>query len=250
MRGSKCSALQDTLGGVIMSIKENLESVEKRIAAAAERSGRKREDIHLIAVTKTHGADMMNEAIELGVTDVGENKPQEVRDKYADVLPVRWHLIGHLQTNKVKYIIDKVCLIHSVDSIKLMDEIERQAEKHGIDKMDILIQVNISGEETKSGINKEELPELLLHAGELKRVKVRGLMTIAPKTDNPVTNSLHFDNMRQIFVDITQKKYDNVSMDYLSMGMSGDFETAIECGANMVRVGSAIFGERDYSNIR
>ncbi len=202
-----------------VSIAENLEEVEKRISAAAKRSGRKREDITLVAVTKTHPAEMMNEAIKLGVTDIGENKPQEVRDKYDSVLPVKWHLIGHLQTNKVKYVIDKVCLIHSVDSIKLMDEIERQAEKHNLD-MDIL---------------------------KLKHVKVKGLMTIAPKADNSVTNRLHFDNMRQLFVDIKQKKYDNVNMVYLSMGMSGDFETAIECGANMVRVGSAIFGARDYS---
>ncbi len=229
-----------------MTIAENLADVEKRITAAAERSGRRREDITLVAVTKTHGADMMNEAIRLGVTDIGENKPQEVRDKFESVLPVRWHMIGRLQTNKVKYIIDKACLIHSVDSIKLMDEIERQAEKHGID-MNILIQVNISGEETKSGVSAGEVEGLLLHAGELSHVKVKGLMTIAPKTDNPVTNILHFDNMRQLFIDIGRKKYDNVNMAYLSMGMSGDFETAIECGANMVRVGSAIFGERDYS---
>ncbi|MBQ6531269.1 MAG: YggS family pyridoxal phosphate-dependent enzyme [Clostridia bacterium] len=229
-----------------MNIRENLEEVERRITAAAERSGRKRSDITLIAVTKTHPAEMMNEAIELGVTDIGENKPQEVRDKYADVKPVRWHLIGHLQTNKVKYVIDKVCLIHSVDSVKLMDEIERQAEKHDI-TMDILIQVNISGEETKSGIKPEEIYDLIEHAGELSRVKVKGLMTIAPKTDNPVTNALHFDNIHRLFLDIQQKKYDNISMEYLSMGMSGDYETAIEHGANMVRVGSAIFGQRDYS---
>ena len=230
-----------------MNIRENLEEVERRITAAAERSGRKRDDILLVAVTKTHPADMMNEAIRLGVTDIGENKPQEVRDKYADVLPVKWHLIGHLQTNKVKYVIDKVCLIHSVDSVKLMDEIERQAEKHDVN-MDILIQVNISGEETKSGVSADEVEELLLHAGTLKRVKVKGLMTIAPKTDDSVTNTLHFDNMRQLFIDIQKKKYDNVNMKYLSMGMSGDYETAIECGANIVRVGSAIFGERDYSH--
>ena len=229
-----------------MNIRENLEEVERRITAAAERSGRKRSDITLIAVTKTHPAEMMNEAIELGVTDIGENKPQEVRDKYADVKPVRWHLIEHLQTNKVKYVIDKVCLIHSVDSVKLMDEIERQAEKHDI-TMDILIQVNISGEETKSGIKPEEIYDLIEHAGELSRVKVKGLMTIAPKTDNPVTNALHFDNIHRLFLDIQQKKYDNISMEYLSMGMSGDYETAIEHGANMVRVGSAIFGQRDYS---
>ncbi len=229
-----------------MSIRENLLEVERRITAAAERSGRKREDITLIAVTKTHPADMMNEAIQCGVTDIGENKPQEVRDKFCDVLPAKWHLIGHLQTNKVKYVIDKVCLIHSVDSIKLMDEIERQAEKHNL-VMDILIQVNISGEETKSGVSRDEVEELLVYAGKLNRVKVKGLMTVAPKTDNSVTNILHFDNIRQLFIDIKQKTYDNVNMQYLSMGMSGDYETAIECGANMVRVGSAIFGQRDYS---
>lgn len=229
-----------------MSIKENLAEVERRITAAAERSGRKREDITFIAVTKTHPARMMNEAIELGVTDIGENKPQEVRDKYDDVLPAKWHLIGHLQTNKVKYIIDKVCLIHSVDSIKLMDEIERQAAKHDL-TMDILIQVNISGEETKSGVRPDEVYALLKHAGELSHVKVKGLMTIAPKSDNPMENSLHFDNMRKLFVDISRNVCDNVNMQYLSMGMSGDYETAIECGANMVRIGSAVFGARNYS---
>lgn len=231
-----------------MSIAENLCEVEKRIAAAAKKSGRKREDITLVAVTKTHPAEMMNEAIDLGVTDIGENKPQEVRDKYEFVKPVKWHLIGHLQTNKVKYIIDKVSLIHSVDSIKLMDEIERQAQKHHI-IMDILIQVNISGEESKSGIRPEELNLLLSHAGKLNHVKVKGLMTIAPKTDNHEENILHFDNMRQLFVDTSKNICDNVSMQYLSMGMSGDYETAIECGANMVRIGSAVFGARDYSKI-
>lgn len=139
-----------------VSIAENLEEVEKRISAAAKRSGRKREDITLVAVTKTHPAEMMNEAIKLGVTDIGENKPQEVRDKYDSVLPVKWHLIGHLQTNKVKYVIDKVCLIHSVDSIKLMDEIERQAEKHNLD-MDILIQVNILAKKQNREYQKKKL---------------------------------------------------------------------------------------------
>lgn len=228
-----------------MSIKERLEDVERRITEAAQKSGRKREDITLVAVTKTHPVDMMNEAIKLGVTDIGENRPQAVRDKFNDVLPVKWHLIGQLQTNKVKYIIDKVCLIHSVDSIKLMDEIERQAIKHDL-VMDILIEVNISGEESKSGVSKDEVWDLLEYAGKLTHVKVKGLMTVAPKTDNSVTNTLHFDNIRQLFLDIKQKKYDNVNMLYLSMGMSGDFETAIECGSNMVRVGSAIFGARDY----
>lgn len=229
-----------------MDIEQNLKNVEQRIAAAAKKSGRSREDIILVAVTKTHPADMMNEAIKAGVTDIGENKPQEVRDKYTDVLPVRWHLIGHLQTNKVKYIIDKCCMIHSVDSIKLMDEIEKQAKQHDV-SMDILIQVNISGEETKSGIRAEELDELLMHAGELERVKVRGLMTIAPKCEHQEEAAVHFRNMKRLFDETAKKVYRNVSMEYLSMGMSGDFEAAIECGSNMVRVGSAIFGARDYS---
>lgn len=229
-----------------MDIEQNLKNVEQRIAAAAKKSGRSREDIILVAVTKTHPADMMNEAIKAGVTDIGENKPQEVRDKYTDVLPVRWHLIGHLQTNKVKYIIDKCCMIHSVDSIKLMDEIEKQAKQHDV-SMDILIQVNISGEETKSGITSEELDELLMHAGELERVKVRGLMTIAPKCEHQEEAAVHFRNMKMLFDETAKKVYRNVSMEYLSMGMSGDFEAAIECGSNMVRVGSAIFGARDYS---
>ena len=229
-----------------MDIEQNLKNVEQRIAAAAKKSGRSREDIILVAVTKTHPADMMNEAIKAGVTDIGENKPQEVRDKYTDVLPVRWHLIGHLQTNKVKYIIDKCCMIHSVDSIKLMDEIEKQAKQHDV-SMDVLIQVNISGEETKSGITAEELDELLMHAGELERVKVRGLMTIAPKCEHQEDAAVHFRNMKMLFDETAKKVYKNVSMEYLSMGMSGDFEAAIECGSNMVRVGSAIFGARDYS---
>lgn len=228
------------------TIAENLAEVEARITAAARRSGRERSDILLVAVTKTHPPELMNEAIEAGVTDIGENKPQEVRDKFDMVLPARWHLIGHLQTNKVKYVVGKCCLIHSVDSVKLMDEIEHRAEEAGIIQ-DILIQVNISGEETKSGVSRSEAEELLLHAAGLKRVKVRGLMTIAPKTGNSITNKLHFNNMNELFVDIREKKYDNISMDYLSMGMSGDFEDAVECGANIVRVGSAIFGARNYN---
>ena len=227
------------------TIQANLEEVNRRITEAAKKSGRERSDITLVAVTKTHPTEMMNTAIECGVTDIGENKPQEVRDKFADVLPVKWHLIGHLQTNKIKYIIDKVCLIHSVDSIHLMDEIDKQAKKHDI-VMDILIEVNISGEESKSGISPSELESLLIHAGTLSNIKVRGLMTVAPKLYNGVTNTLHFNNMNRLFIDIKGKKYDNVTMDYLSMGMSGDFEEAIKCGSNMVRVGSAIFGKREY----
>lgn len=229
-----------------INIEQNLRAVEARIAAAAKKSGRSADEIQLIAVTKTHPAEMMNEAIKAGATDVGENKPQEVRDKYADVLPAKWHLIGHLQSNKVKYVIDKCVMIHSVDSVKLMDEIERQAKMHDTD-MDILIQVNISGEESKSGIDKSELDALLSHAGELERVHVKGLMTIAPICERQEDTAVYFKAMKALFDETAKSEYANVEMRYLSMGMSGDFETAIECGSNMVRVGSAIFGARDYS---
>lgn len=228
------------------TVTENLKIVENKISAAAEKSGRKRSDVLLVAVTKTHPPEMINEAIKAGVTDIGENKPQEIRDKYDDVLKANWHMIGHLQTNKVKYVVGKCVLIHSVDSVKLAEEIDRQARKIGI-VQDILIEVNISGEETKSGINPEEIYEMLDIVKDFQNIRVRGLMTIAPKTDNSITSKLHFDNIHKLFVDIRQKKYDNISMDYLSMGMSGDYEQAIECGANIVRVGSAIFGARDYS---
>ena len=228
------------------TVTEKLKIVENKISAAAEKSGRKRSDVLLVAVTKTHPPKMINEAIKAGVTDIGENKPQEIRDKYDDVLKVNWHMIGHLQTNKVKYVVGKCVLIHSVDSVKLAEEIDRQARKIGI-VQDILIEVNISGEETKSGINPEKIYEMLDIIKDFQNIRVRGLMTIAPKTDNSITSKLHFDNIHKLFVDIRQKKYDNISMDYLSMGMSGDYEQAIECGANIVRVGSAIFGARNYS---
>lgn len=227
------------------SISENLNEIRTKIGAAARKSNRNASDITLIAVTKTYSPDMINEAIDNGVTDIGENKVQEIVEKYDSVKPVRWHLIGHLQTNKVKYIIDKVHMIHSVDSIRLMDEIERQAQKHNV-AMNILIQVNISGEESKFGINPDELEEMLIHAGELKYVKVCGLMTILPKIDTDISLRLHFVNIKRIFIDICNKKYDNVDMQYMSMGMSGDYEMAIEEGSNMVRIGRAIFGERNY----
>lgn len=226
-------------------IKNSLYSVKERIKKAAAEAGRNEEDITLIAVTKTYEADVINEAIDMGVTDIGENKVQEIVRKYDSVKPVRWHLIGHLQSNKVKYIIDKVSLIHSVDSLHLLDEINRQAKKHGI-IMDVLVQVNISGEETKFGIKPEETEMFMEYAGKLENIRVRGLMTILPKDDNPVKSRLHFVNIKRLYLDISLKKYDNVYMDYLSMGMSGDFEQAIMEGSNMVRIGSAIFGERKY----
>ena len=228
-----------------MTIEEELANVRERIANAARECGRDPAEITLIAVTKTHPPEMMNEAIRLGVTDIGENKPQEVRDKFDKVLPVRWHLIGHLQTNKIKYIIDRCAMIHSVDSIKLMDEIDRLAALHDKD-IDILIQVNISGELSKSGIAPEELESLLKHAGALSKTHVKGLMTIAPKAEfgDP---AIHFQNMKKLFDSFKSRKFENVEMRELSMGMSGDFEAAVKCGATMVRVGSAIFGARNYS---
>ena len=228
-----------------MCIESRLNDVKSRISAAAKECGRVPEDIKLIAVTKTYPIEAMNEAIRLGVTDIGENKPQEIRDKFDNVSPVNWHLIGHLQTNKVKYIIDRCTLIHSVDSIKLMAEIDRQAQDHNRD-IDILIQVNISGEESKSGIAPDELPSLLEYAKNLTNTHVKGLMTIAPKCDIDEV-SRHFSNMKELFDQTAKQSYKNVTMTELSMGMSGDFETAIKHGATMVRIGSLIFGPRNYN---
>ncbi len=230
-----------------MNIADNLNSVITRIRNAANDCGRNADEIKLIAVTKTYPAEIMNEAIASGVTDVGENKPQEVRNKFDSVSPVNWHLIGHLQTNKVKYVIDRCCMIHSVDSVRLMDEIERQAAAHE-KNMDILIQVNISGEESKSGISPDELDLLLDHAAELEFAHVKGLMTIAPKSEYGDVE-IHFRNMKELFDKQKNIRRKNVVMDVLSMGMSGDFEKAIKHGSTMVRVGSAIFGPRNYDII-
>lgn len=228
-----------------MTVEARLSKVREEITAAAKACGRNPRDITLIAVTKTYPVEDMNTAIRLGVTDIGENKPQEVRDKYPDVLPVRWHLIGHLQTNKIKYVINRCAMIHSVDSIKLMTELEKSAISHNCD-IDILIQVNISGEETKSGIAPEELPAMLEAAGGLTRVHVKGLMTIAPKAEFGDV-AIHFKNMKALFDKTKQENYKNVEMQELSMGMSNDFALAIEHGATMIRVGSSIFGARNYN---
>ncbi len=229
----------------LVSLEERLKSVKEQISRAAEECGRDPRNIKLIAVTKTYPTDVMNEAIRLGVTDVGENKPQEVRNKFGDVLPVNWHLIGHLQSNKIKYVIDRCTMIHSVDSIKLMQEIENHASTRNR-HIDILIQVNISGEASKSGIAPDELPKLLEYAQSLEFVHVKGLMTIAPKTELGDV-SIHFKNMKILFDKTSEENYKNVTMTELSMGMSGDFKTAIQYGATMVRIGSLIFGERNYN---
>ena len=228
-----------------MSVKENFEYVKAEIAKAAEKSGRNADDVLLLAVTKLHSPEEMNEAIDAGATDIGENKVQEVLSKYDKVKPARWHLIGHLQTNKVRQIIDKVAMIQSVDSRKLAAEISKQSVKNGI-VSNILIEVNIGREENKSGVLKEELDELIGKISEMPNIKIRGLMTVPPICKEKIEVCKFFDEMYQLFIDFSCKKSDNVCMDYLSMGMSDDYEEAVLSGANMVRVGSRLFGQRIY----
>ena len=229
-------------------IAENIESIQKEKAEAAERAGRNPEDILLCAVTKTHTAEQINEAIRAGVTDIGENKVQEILDKYDKVLPVRWHMIGHLQTNKVKYIIDKVCLIHSVDSFRLAEEINRRAAQHGI-VMDILVQVNAACDEAKFGVDMDAAEILVREILEnCSSIRVRGLMTIAPYAENPEEIRPYFHQMRQLY-DRLARDISHPSMDfkYLSMGMSNDRVVAVEEGSTVIRVGTAIFGARSYT---
>lgn len=227
-------------------IKENLEQVRNNVKEAAKRADRNDGDITLIAVSKTKPVPMLLEAYDAGARDFGENKVQEIVDKYPQ-LPsdIRWHLIGHLQTNKVKYIVDKVAMIHSVDSLKLAQEISRQAIKHDV-TVDILIEVNVAGEESKFGVSPEDTAQLCEEISVLPGIRVRGLMTVAPFVDDPEENRPVFSALRQLLVDIDGKNIDNVCMDCLSMGMSGDYEVAVEEGATFVRVGTSIFGERNY----
>ncbi len=228
---------------------ENLESIRKRISAAAERSGRKPEDILLIAVSKTVSAEAIEAALQKKVFHFGENRVQELLEKY-DILGERcnWHLIGRLQTNKVKYIIDKVSMVHSLDRMELAEELQKRAlTANRI--IDCLVQVNISGEETKTGVEPAGLIPFLKKVSVLENVRIKGLMTIAPAADNPEDIRWVFRSLKQIAVDIGREKIDNVTMQYLSMGMSHDFETAIEEGANIVRIGSSIFGLRQYSRV-
>ena len=227
-------------------LKENLDNVLKNIADSEERSGRKKGDVTLIAVSKTKPVEMIKEVYDLGVRDFGENRVQELTEKY-DKLPsdIRWHLIGHLQTNKVKYIIDKAYMIHSVDSLKLANEISREAVKHSV-TANILIEVNVSGEESKFGVSPEDLEDLIRKISVLPAIRIRGLMTVAPYVVDSEENRQIFIKMKQFAVDITQKNIDNVNMDCLSMGMSGDYTVAVEEGATFVRVGTSIFGERNY----
>ena len=209
------------------TIQQNIAEVEKRVADAAARAGRKREDVLLLAVSKTKPVELIKEAVACGLTSLGENKVQEIMEKYEPMGPgVHWHLIGHLQTNKVKYIIDKVDMIHSVESLSLAEEINKRAAAKDL-VMDILVEVNMADEESKFGVKPEEV-EAFLH--------------------DPEENRVYFRKMRELLVDMNGKKIDNINMDRLSMGMTGDYEVAIEEGATIVRVGTGIFGERFYPN--
>ena len=228
-------------------ILENINTVKENINAACKKVGRNPEEVTLIAVSKTKPYTDIEEALPSGILDYGENKVQELSEKY-EILPkdIHWHMIGHLQRNKVKYLVGKVKLIHSVDSIRLANQIETEfAKKDEI--ANILIEVNMANEESKFGISASEALDLIKEISLLPHIRVQGLMTIAPYTDNPETNRTYFSKMKKLSVDIREKNIDNVNMDVLSMGMTGDYQVAIEEGATMVRVGTGIFGERNYN---
>lgn len=226
-----------------MSVKENLDAVTERIKDASIKAGRNPEDITLIAVSKTKPVELIKEAVAQGVTHFGENRPQEIVEKYSQIDGVKWHLIGQLQKNKVRHIIDKVELIHSVDSLSLAEEIQKRASV--IDKVqDILIQVNISGEETKSGVAKEEVINLCRQISCFSHIRIKGLMTISVKDYGENENIALFKELWNISREIEKLNIPNVSMKELSMGMTHDFEEAILAGATMVRIGTAVFGGR------
>ena len=229
-------------------ITENLEQVRKNIEEACRAVNRDTGEVTLISVSKTKPVSMLQEAYDAGSRDFGENKVQEIMDKYPQ-LPsdIRWHMIGHLQRNKVKYIVDKVALIHSVDSVRLAETIDKEAEKHGV-IANILIEVNVAKEESKFGLMPEEVPEFVEKIAGFPHIRVKGLMTIAPFVENPEENRPIFAHLRKLSVDIAKKNIDNITMSILSMGMTNDYQVAIEEGATMVRVGTGIFGARDYTH--
>ncbi len=228
-------------------IAENIHSVETRIQAACDRAGRSRSDVTLICVTKTMPVEDLQEAYDAGQRSFGENRVQEINDKFPQ-LPsdIQWHMIGHLQRNKVKYLMDKAVMIHSVDSASLAAAISKEAVKAGR-VMDILLEVNAAGEESKFGLGYGDVLPLVKEISTLPGIHICGLMTVAPYTDDPETNRIFFKKLRELSVDIDRQSIDNVSMNILSMGMTGDFEVAIEEGATHIRVGTAIFGKRNYA---
>lgn len=230
-------------------IRENLKEVQDKLLQAQEISCRKDDSVLLVAVSKTKSVSDLQEAYRAGVRDFGENKVQELCDKY-DQLPkdIRWHMIGHLQRNKVKYLIGKTALIHSVDSLRLAEEISRHSIKKGV-VTDILIEINCAEEESKFGVSFQEAEPLIRQIAQLPAVLVKGLMTVAPNTDDPEENRKYFRQMKQLSVDIARKNIDNVSMDVLSMGMTNDYMTAVEEGSSCVRVGTGIFGMRRLADL-
>ena len=225
-------------------IRENLEEVRKHIEEACRRAGRDPKEVTLIAVSKTKPIPMLQEAYDAGARDFGENKVQEILNKEPH-LPsdIRWHMIGHLQRNKVHQVLGKTVLIHSVDSLRLAEQIETEAAKKNMD-VDILLEVNVAKEESKFGFLLEETREAIVSISQFPHVHIRGLMTIAPFVENPEENRTIFKKLYEFAVDIGKENIDNVTMDVLSMGMTGDYEVAVEEGATMVRVGTGIFGAR------
>ncbi len=223
---------------------ENYKYIKERIAQAAVSSGRKPEDITLLAATKTVDIDVINYAISKGLEYIGENRVQEFLSKYDSFAPVHKHFIGHLQTNKVKDIVGKVELIHSVDSLHLAREISKKSTALGITS-DVLLEINIGGEESKSGFTYEEAVDAVYNVAMLNNIRIKGLMAIPP-IDIDGSNTKYFQKMHNLFIDISGKNIDNSSMDILSMGMSDDYEDAILQGATLVRVGTALFGRRNY----
>ncbi len=228
-------------------IKENLQSVQDNIKEMCRKCGRNPDDVTLIAVSKTKPNEMLMEAYDSGIREFGENYVQELSDKI-ETLPddINWHMIGHLQRNKVKYIVGKVAMIHSVDSLRLAEAIDNESSKKGV-KTDILVEVNVANEENKFGVTLEDAEDFIRQLSHFDNIVVRGLMTSAPLVDNPEKNRVFFRQLRQLLVDINDKNIDNIHMDVLSMGMTNDYNIAIEEGATHVRVGTAIFGARNYN---
>lgn len=226
---------------------ENLQQVNANIEKACAAVGRAPGEVTLVAVSKTKPVSMLQEAYDAGARVFGENKVQEIMDKY-DQLPsdIQWHMIGHLQRNKVKYIIDKVAMIHSVDSLRLAQTIEQEAAKKDL-VMPILLEVNVAEEDTKFGLKVEEVLPLLEQISSFSHIQVKGLMTIAPFVENPEENREVFRTLKKLSVDISAKNINNVTMSVLSMGMTGDYQVAVQEGSTMVRVGTGIFGERNYA---
>ena len=233
-------------GEISEMLAENLQNVEERIQAACARANRDRNEVTLIAVSKTKPVSMLEEVYAEGIRCFGENKVQELTEKH-DKLPsdVKWHMIGHLQRNKVKYIVDKVDLIHSVDSVRLAETIEQEAVKKDV-IVPVLVEVNVAEEDSKFGLKVNEVLSIIEEISKFPHIRIKGLMTIAPYVENPEENRPIFARLRKLSVDIAEKNIDNVSVEILSMGMTNDYEVAIEEGATMVRVGTGIFGERNY----